>query len=380
MEKISKSVYSNDFCCGCSICTMSCPQKAISMRKDDKGFYHAIVSADACINCGKCQKVCIYSSKRDFETLDTCKVYGIKHQNHEVHANSRSGGAFTLVSDVVLENGGIVYGVIQENISSVRYIRANNKKDRDKMRGSKYVQCILDDNAKKQIQIDIETGLQVLFVGSACQCQGLRLLYPRRKYPNLILLDFICHGVGSQQILEDEINYYSSKKHSPAIEYNYRDKQDFPWETHVEKICFNNKYIYTQRFKELFSRNYILRTNCYSCLFAKQSRCSDFTIGDFWGVEKKYPSFYDAKGVSVILVRSELALNLLEKKLPNSNSIEVSVDELPHYNLKRPTECPSDIDIFWDKYQTKGFEYVSNKFGGYSIIERIKRKLKHNID
>ena len=74
METISKSVYSNDYCCGCSVCTMSCPQKAISMRKDDKGFYHAIVSAEACINCGKCQKVCIYSSSRDFETLDTCKV------------------------------------------------------------------------------------------------------------------------------------------------------------------------------------------------------------------------------------------------------------------------------------------------------------------
>lgn len=380
MEKISKSVYSNDFCCGCSVCLMSCPQNAISMKKDDKGFYHAIVSTETCINCGKCQKVCIYSSSRDFETLDTIKVYGIKHIDPEVRSNSRSGGAFTLVSDAILEKGGIVYGVIQENISSVRYIRATNKNDRDKMRGSKYVQCILDDKMRKQIRDDVESGRQVLFVGSACQCQGLRLLYPRQKYANLILLDFICHGVGSPQILKDELDFYSSMLVGPVVAYDFRDKQKFTWDKHVERIETSSNVLYTQRFRELFCTNHILRKSCFDCLFTTPKRCSDFTIGDFWGIEKISPNFNDNRGVSVVLIRSEIANQIILEQSNNCEMITASVDSLIHYNLKRPTKQPKDYDSFWIDYYENGFEYVSKKYGNYSFLRRLKRKLFNNID
>lgn len=43
---------------------------------------------------------------------------------------------------------------------------------------------------------------------------------------------------------------------------------------------------------------------CYECPFSSTSRCSDITLGDFWGIEKFYPEFNDVDGVSMLLINT----------------------------------------------------------------------------
>ena len=46
------------------------------------------------------------------------KVYAVKHKDEEIRAASRSGGIFTALSDLVLADGGIIYGcVLTENFT-----------------------------------------------------------------------------------------------------------------------------------------------------------------------------------------------------------------------------------------------------------------------
>lgn len=45
------------------------------------------------------------------------------------------------------------------------------------------------------------------------------------------------------------------------------------------------------------------RSSCYTCRYANISRCSDFTLGDFWGLGKD-AGFVNGKGVSVVLVNT----------------------------------------------------------------------------
>ena len=40
------------------------------------------------------------------------KVYAVKHKDEATRAASRSGGIFTALSDLVLSNGGVVYGCV----------------------------------------------------------------------------------------------------------------------------------------------------------------------------------------------------------------------------------------------------------------------------
>lgn len=63
------------------------------------------------------------------------KFYRFLHSNDEVRKHSSSGGAFTLISDFVLDEGGIVYGCIMDENLRTKHIRAADKIDRDKMRG-----------------------------------------------------------------------------------------------------------------------------------------------------------------------------------------------------------------------------------------------------
>ena len=49
-----------------------------------------------------------------------------------------------------------------------------------------------------------------------------------------------------------------------------------------------------------------LRKTCPTCKFAKLPRYTDFTLGDFWGVDNCYPELNrENKGTSLILVHTE---------------------------------------------------------------------------
>ena len=95
------------------------------------------------------------------------KVYAVKHKDEEIRAASRSGGIFTALSDLTLVNGGIVYGcVLTEDFTAV-HIRAENVAERNRMRGSKYIQSRLGDTFKN-VQKEPESGDRIQCSGFSC--------------------------------------------------------------------------------------------------------------------------------------------------------------------------------------------------------------------
>ena len=55
----------------------------------------------------------------------------------------------------------------------------------------------------------------------------------------------------------------------------------------------------------LYFANYIIRPSCHACPYCTVDRGSDFTLGDFWGIEKLRPD--DGMGNSLVILRSEKA-------------------------------------------------------------------------
>lgn len=45
-------------CCGCGICAIICPKKAIEMCPDDMGFLYPQINTEKCVNCGLCIRKC----------------------------------------------------------------------------------------------------------------------------------------------------------------------------------------------------------------------------------------------------------------------------------------------------------------------------------
>ena len=129
-------------------------------------------------------------------------VYALKHRSADVLMGSTSGGAFTAFSDLILEHVGVVFGAVLNEQLQVVHTSARTKAERDAMRGSKYVQSDLN-TVFPQIRSLLRQGTEVMFVGTPCQVDSLKEYLRNEHTENLLLCDFVCHGVPSQQMLDD---------------------------------------------------------------------------------------------------------------------------------------------------------------------------------
>lgn len=134
------------------------------------------------------------------------KSYLVKHKKYHIRIKSRSGGVFTAVSDVVIDRGGVVYGCAVNKNYQVNHSRIATKEERNRFRGSKYVQSNLK-NTFNEVKEDLISGKLVLYSGTGCQIAGLKSFLIDIDTTNLYTVDIVCHGVPSPRILNDFLEY-----------------------------------------------------------------------------------------------------------------------------------------------------------------------------
>lgn len=78
----------------------------------------------------------------------------------------------TNISDYVLKQEGVVYGAGYTDHFQVIHKRLPNKEERNKFKGSKYVQSDLRD-IFSQVKTVLKQGLTILFSITLCQTAGL---------------------------------------------------------------------------------------------------------------------------------------------------------------------------------------------------------------
>ena len=61
------------------------------------------------------------------------------------------------------------------------------------------------ETAYKDAELFLKEGRDVLFTGAPCQIAGLRR-FLRKDYPNLLTVDFACHGVPSPGVWRRYLN------------------------------------------------------------------------------------------------------------------------------------------------------------------------------
>lgn len=377
-------------CCGCTACVSICSHKAIYMENDILGFLYPKVDENKCVNCGLCEKVCAFNENYD-KTLNLNKgpiSYAVRHKDFSQIETSRSGAAFIALSDWVIENGGIVYGVCFSDHFRVIHKRATTKKERDDFKGSKYVQSDLGD-IFLQVRDDLKKGLLVLFSGTPCQTAGLNSYIGKKLRENLILVDIVCHGVPSPYIWRDYITLIEEKYNTVIKKANFRDKSILGWAGHKESFYLkNNKNISCDSFTYLFYEHIMFRESCEVCYYTNLIRPSDITLADFWGWEKSVPHFNkDNKGCSLVFCNTNKGLNLFEKCKKDLICHIVKVEDCLQPNLMHPSTINKKRYLFEKEYAKYGFKYVLKKYSNISfkykvialtnkIISKINRLLK----
>lgn len=344
-------------CCGCTACASICPKDAIIMEPDILGFKYPSVDLSKCIDCGLCEKVCAFNENYDKSlNLEEPEIYAARHKDiHEIET-SRSGATFIAISDYILENGGIVYGVGYKDHFRVAHKRATTKEERNEFKGSKYVQSDLD-GIFRQVKEDLKQGNTVLFSGTPCQTAGLNSYIGKKLRENLVLVDIVCHGVPSPYIWRDYLSYIEKKYKNEVVKVNFRDKSRIGWSGHIESFVFENgKKIVSRIYTDLFQQNIMLRPSCGNCHYTNFTRPSDLTIADYWGWEKISSNFnIDNKGCSLLFINTEKGRILFKFIKDNLNIILSNKKDCIQPNLTQPSSLNKKSGDFISNYKKYGF-------------------------
>lgn len=366
-------------CCGCQACEQVCPKKCIDMKCDTEGFWYPLVDENNCIGCGLCEKVCPINNP--FECRETKKIYAAFYNNNEARKKSSSGGVFSLLAQQIIQKKGVVFGAKFDNQWQVIIDCGESSDDVERFLGSKYVQAKTGVSFKK-CESFLKQGRLVLYAGTPCQIAGLKH-FLRREYDNLITVDLVCHGVPSPMVWERYLKETIAPLDS-IKEINFRDKRN-GWHNFCLTITYNvagEERLYEQSHKkdlymQAFLQNLILRPSCYNCSAKNGASCSDITLADYWGVEKKFPEIDDNKGVSLIFFNTGKGLDILNHTDLKSKEV-VIYDVLP-YNpgLKQNALCHAKREKFFKKmWGAKNLESLLRQSLKRSLFIKARNFLK----
>ena len=367
-------------CCGCTACASVCPKNAISMVEDAEGFKYPQIDEDACVSCGLCLKTCPIAVRPEEYESNVKKAYALKHKDKEVLKNSTSGGAFTAISDFVLDLGGVVYGAAFDENMVVRHIRAESVDERNAMRGSKYVQSDLK-NTFSLVKKDLKEGKRVLFSGTPCQVDGLKH-YLGSYHHNLTCVDLICHGTPSPKLLKAHFELLERKYHSKVSGYSFRPKR-WTWHVHRETVTFKNgkkrhSTPYTDLWRTIYYSRLANRPSCHSCRYSNLSRPGDLTIADCRGIDKIYPDFGSNEGVSLVFVNTDVGEKVFGEISDRVMAMPVSLDDVMQPPLRAPSMPNERRGEFMDVYFKNGYKKAIDSYFGrlYALKYYVKKILK----
>lgn len=364
-------------CVGCGLCGEICPTKSIQFKTDDEGFLYPNIDAASCIKCGKCFSAC--PTENPGIGQSPINIWAAKHNHVSVRQNCTSGGVFPALAKHIIGLGGSVYGAGFDGPKKIVHKRITDVTCLNELSDSKYVQSDIS-GCYHQIKSDLESGMPVLFTGTPCQVHALSLFIKEYSLAQrLYLCDIVCHGVPSPGIYKDHLDQLETKHKSAITSIRFRAKK-FGWDKSHKRFLAcslqNGREVLDELYYTLyFKLNIISRPSCEKCIYAKQERYSDITLGDFWGCDKAFAQ--DGLGVSVVMTNSVKGEELISAvgnafTLQHSDFAAASKENV---RLSSPTVFGPWRHAFWAFYKKYGYQKATKLFLGTSFINRLCRKL-----
>lgn len=366
-------------CSGCSACESICPVNAIRMVNDCEGFLYPRVDISKCINCNLCSKRCPkinYKCKK----VVLNKAYAAYCKEESVRQASSSGGLFTVLAEVILESGGVVFGAAFDENNNVKHKMVDNLQNLREIVGSKYVQSDTREVYVLARQY-LKQGKKVLFSGTACQIEGLLSYLTQDLHKNLYCIDLICLGVPSPYVWQKYKQLFIPRANITNI--NFKDKM-FGWNKfHMHFGFADGKDLYIRgiynEYMQTYFRKYNLRPSCYSCQFKSKHRKSDITLADCWGITDFAQDMNDNKGCSSVIVHSQKGIELFESVKNRLFYREILTEKIIQGNPNYLT-CANEPKLRFLFWKGMGmYPKITFYFFGNSFYLKIKNAVKRVI-
>lgn len=364
-------------CCGCLVCVSACPTNCIDVVVDSEGFSYPSVDPERCVGCNSCMRACPFLVKDG--SAHVMSAHAIRSRSEQTRYESSSGGVFTELSRSVINENGVVYGVIMnDDCKSCSFARAESLKETAPMRGSKYLQAD-SSGVFELVQADLDAGRRVLFTGTPCQTNGLHQ-YLGKNREGLLLVDCVCHGVPSPRLWKEHVENLEARTRSHVLAVNFRCKDTHRKGIHYEKpnnarILF--KSIDESSYMKMFLSDCCLRPSCYECA-AKKARFADLTIADFWGIGEVVPDMQDDLGCSLVIVRTDNGRRALTEIDSSIECAEVRYEDAVKHNPSEYSSAvfPREREGFYNDLELSGYSVVASRYGRSSSYSLIRQMVK----
>lgn len=294
------------------------------------------------------------------------RYYVAWNRDDAIRVSSTSGGVFSALADVVLEEGGIIIGAAYDKDINVRHEIVDSREGLKRLRGVKYVHGAIGPDVYAGIKDALNVGRKVLFSGLPCQVAAMRKMFGANA--NLLLVDLVCFGAPPHQLWRKYVDWLEAKRGKKLVNINPRDKKygwgrktyyRYEWAdgTITRQLSLFDPYA------QAFYSSLAFADGCFRCPFKGDRSRADITIGDGWGLEQKREVAEDAaRGVSCLIVRTWegeacVALAPVEK-------ISVSQKEVEDQNfpITQVARKPQQWKFFADLSRDASFSLLVDRF------------------
>ena len=133
---------------------------------------------------------------------------------------------------------------------------------------------------------------------------------------------------------------------------------------------------------QAFIGNICLRNSCSNCKTKGVERCTDFTLGDYWGIWNQHPEFDDNKGTSVVFVHSQKGREILEQLSDKIDCLEVNLEDACKENssLMNSSKPHPGREEFLAQVTAENFEELVRKYFSQENVQKsgTRQKNKRN--
>lgn len=327
-------------CTACGACEAICPENAITMQMDKKGFWYPVVDLVKCNECDWCVNACPKKGRRQLVqyTSDALPELYIGEAPDAERKYDAYSGLFRVIAHFVLtQRNGVIFGSrLNEQLEPV-IAWTQREEEAAEFAEQRYLTSRTLEGFRK-VKEFLEAGRFVMFAGIPCECAALKG-YLNRNYTKLFVCEFLCHGVVSEKFFRKYTELLSERQSSPVKTLRF-GKYPAPsmdaarvLVSHYENgQAVERKYSSSPYF-QMLEQGLPVNEGCSNCSYNIKKKVGDITLGELKDFKAEIPKAW--KNYSMIMANTEKGSRALKRLAGEMKLIPTDYDTMMKYQYRK---------------------------------------------